>query len=134
MIARNVVEIILGAVLGVGLIVLFTGNIVSLLEPDTFGDAFEGAWWSLVTMLTVGYGDIVLQSPGGRFLEIGLIVMGIAVIAIVTGLVSYRVGYAMRTPIQCEGCWQRITSEFPYCPYCGKQSSHYHESQTSEPE
>lgn len=60
---------LLAAVLGtIGLISLLVGNLIFVVEPETFGNAFEGLWWSLVTMSTVGYGDIVPHTVMGKML------------------------------------------------------------------
>ena len=58
----------------------------ALLEPNYhFGDAL---WWSLVTVSTVGYGDIVPQTPEGRMLATPLIIVGIGVGGYIAGFMA----------------------------------------------
>lgn len=54
------------------------GFIVHLLEPSAFPSLFDGVWWAIVTISTVGYGDLVPESVPGRLLTILLIIAGIA--------------------------------------------------------
>lgn len=58
------------------LIILVFGEIISLVEPNEFPTTFDGIWWALVTVSTVGFGDYVPQTYVGR---------GIAMIMILAG-------------------------------------------------
>lgn len=65
---------------------------ISLVEPNIneYGDAI---WWSIVTMTTVGYGDISPETGLGRTLAVLLMLVGIGVIGMVTGsIASYLIG------------------------------------------
>ncbi len=116
---RDVVEILVVAVAAIGLVVLMAGNIVYFLEPQTVSNAFEGMWWSLVTMTTVGYGDIVPQTIFGQLLAALLMIMGIALFAMITAIVSYKLATTMKCPNHCPHCDRRVEAAFSYCPYCG---------------
>lgn len=50
-----------------------------MLEPGTVTTFGEAMWWSIVTMSTVGYGDISPVTPAGRGVAMGMIVVGIAI-------------------------------------------------------
>ena len=52
---------------------------------STFQDAF---WWTIVTITTVGYGDISPSSPAGRIIAVGLMFSGIGIVAALTGSIS----------------------------------------------
>lgn len=52
------------------------GTIIHFLEPTHFPTIFEGIWWAVVTISTVGYGDFVPSSGAGRFLGMVLILVG----------------------------------------------------------
>jgi len=102
---------------------VFSGNLAYMLEPETFGNAFIGTWWSLVTMSTVGYGDLVPHSPGGMMLGAVLILLGICVVAMMTAVIAVRVGRMVNMNKRCFGCEASISSEHNYCPHCGQDQS-----------
>jgi len=97
---------------------ILAGNVIYAIEPETFSSAFEGAWWGIVTMTTVGYGDVVPHSLAGRAIAVALMVVGICMFAAVTGIVSVKVARAVHHGVQCHACDKFIAPEFPYCPYC----------------
>jgi voltage-gated potassium channel len=53
-------------------------------------DLFDGIWWAMSTMTTVGYGDVYPMTTGGRLLAILLMMIGIGFVALVTGSVAER--------------------------------------------
>jgi len=111
---------LLFAVLGTTtLISVIIGNIIFIVEPSTFPNAFEGTWWSLVTMSTVGYGDYVPVSVVGKLLAAFLILIGICMFAMVTAVISVRVGRMVHMDTKCMECNTSISSEYRYCPFCG---------------
>ncbi|MBP3900718.1 MAG: ion transporter [Blautia sp.] len=57
-------------------------------QPDVFKNAFSGIWWSVSTLLTVGYGDIYPITGVGKFLAIIIAFLGVAAVAIPTGIIS----------------------------------------------
>ena len=57
-------------------------------QPENFKNAFSGIWWSMSTLLTVGYGDIYPVTVMGRFMAIVIAFMGVGVVAIPTGIIS----------------------------------------------
>ena len=57
-------------------------------QPTVFRNAFSGIWWSMSTLLTVGYGDIYPITPLGRVMAIGIAYLGVGVVAIPTGIIS----------------------------------------------
>jgi voltage-gated potassium channel len=69
-------------------VTIFTGGYsILVVEPDhpsieTFGDAL---WWSMVTVSTVGYGDIVPETPIGRVVAAMLIAVGLGVCGYIAG-------------------------------------------------
>ena len=77
---------ILGALI---FFVLIFGYVFYLTEPgvNTFGD---GIWWALVTVTTVGYGDITPSTTLGRFVASALMFLGLGLIATVTAIVSAK--------------------------------------------
>ncbi len=59
-----------------------------LAQPDKFKNAFSGVWWSVSTLLTVGYGDIYPVTTMGRVMAIITAFLGVGVVAIPTGIIS----------------------------------------------
>ncbi len=57
-------------------------------QPDVFKNAFSGIWWSVSTLLTVGYGDIYPITPLGKFMSILITFLGVLMVAIPTGIIS----------------------------------------------
>lgn len=57
-------------------------------QPTVFRNAFSGVWWSMSTLLTVGYGDIYPITPLGRIMAICIAYLGVGAVAIPTGIIS----------------------------------------------
>lgn len=57
-------------------------------QPEVFRNAFSGIWWSMSTLLTVGYGDIYPITAVGRLMAIFITFLGVGVVAIPTGIIS----------------------------------------------
>ena len=57
-------------------------------QPEVFQNAFSGIWWSVSTLLTVGYGDIYPITPLGKALGIVISFLGVGMVAIPTGIIS----------------------------------------------
>ncbi|WP_243015671.1 ion transporter [Dorea formicigenerans] len=57
-------------------------------QPTVFRNAFSGIWWSMSTLLTVGYGDIYPITTFGRIMAICIAYLGVGVVAIPTGIIS----------------------------------------------
>ncbi len=57
-------------------------------QPQAFKNAFSGLWWSMSTLLTVGYGDIYPITAIGRIMAIFIAFLGVGVVAIPTGIIS----------------------------------------------
>jgi voltage-gated potassium channel len=57
-------------------------------QPNVFQNAFSGVWWSVSTLLTVGYGDIYPVTVAGKILGIFISFLGVGMVAIPTGIIS----------------------------------------------
>ena len=65
--------------------------IISLVEsenPEGFNNVGNSLWWTIVTMTTVGYGDMAPQTFAGRIFAIIIMLTGISLIAMITGTIS----------------------------------------------
>jgi voltage-gated potassium channel len=75
------------------LIVLFLSavgiyNFEHEAQPETFGSIPDSLWWSAVTLTAVGYGDAVPITVGGRVFTFFVLVIGLGVVAVPTGLIA----------------------------------------------
>jgi len=70
-------------VLGIG-----TGLLAHLVDKKDFHTYGDGVWWAIVTLATVGYGDIVPTTPWGRVLGVVVIVTGVTFISFLTATVT----------------------------------------------
>lgn len=57
-------------------------------QPEVFSNAFSGIWWSVSTLLTVGYGDIYPITTLGKVFSIFITFLGVGMVAIPTGIIS----------------------------------------------
>lgn len=57
-------------------------------QPDQFKNAFSGIWWSVSTLLTVGYGDIYPVTVAGKVMAIIISFLGVGMVAVPTGIIS----------------------------------------------
>jgi voltage-gated potassium channel len=76
-------------------LVAVSGLLERLVEPETFTSIGLAYWWAAMTVTTVGYGDIVPHTVGGRVVAVALMLVGFSLIpllasAIVSVLVSKR--------------------------------------------
>jgi voltage-gated potassium channel len=63
-------------------------SIENKVQPDVFENAFSGIWWSVSTLLTVGYGDIYPITVVGKLMAIVISFLGVGLVAIPTGIIS----------------------------------------------
>ncbi|WP_113927338.1 potassium channel protein [Bacillus sp. P14.5] len=63
-------------------IVLFGTVSIHYLEPENFPTLFEGFWWTMTTLTTVGYGDYYPTTVSGRILGVFLFIFGIGIIGL----------------------------------------------------
>ena len=57
-------------------------------QPEVFVNAFSGIWWSVSTLLTIGYGDIYPVTDVGKIFSIFITFLGVGMVAIPTGIIS----------------------------------------------
>lgn len=57
-------------------------------QPEVFSNAFSGIWWSVSTLLTIGYGDIYPVTTMGKIFSIFITFLGVGMVAIPTGIIS----------------------------------------------
>lgn len=57
-------------------------------QPEVFASMFDGLWWAVATLTTVGYGDSYPITAGGRFFTFVILVIGLGIVALPSGIVA----------------------------------------------
>jgi voltage-gated potassium channel len=120
--SRYKITVFLAAVLT---IVLIVGALMYLIEGERngFTSIPTSVYWAIVTMTTVGYGDIAPKTVLGQFLASILMITGYGVIAVPTGIVTVELAHAARHGLKarvCGGCgWEDHDPDAGYCKFCG---------------
>lgn len=94
------------------------------LPESQFRDVPTSIYWAIVTMTTVGYGDIAPVTGIGRVLSAIVMLLGYTIMAVPTGIVSAQFIHDRRvTKIQqpkCPECGCPLPDDAHFCPHCGK--------------
>jgi len=122
--SRYKIVVFLGAVLS---LVTIMGTLMYLIEgPESgFTSVPRSIYWAIVTMTTVGYGDITPHSVLGQFLAAVVMILGYSIIAVPTGIFSAELiraarDVAGRSTQACPGCGtEGHDSDAVYCKRCG---------------
>ena len=105
-------------------LVVIVGSVMFLVEGPTngFTSIPISIYWAIVTLTTVGYGDISPQTPLGQFLSAVVMIMGFAIIAVPTGIVTSELSRADREQREgvCPNCGHGGHDlDAAFCKYCG---------------
>lgn len=105
-------------------VILISGTAMYLIEGPEHGftDIPTSMYWAVVTLTTVGYGDISPGTTLGRFLASILMISGYGVLAVPTGIVSVELAQAMRDVDNraCQGCGtDGHNPQAKFCRSCG---------------
>ena len=122
--SRNKIMVFLFAV---SLLVIIIGAIMYLIEGGSnegFSSIPRAVYWAIVTLTTVGYGDITPKTDIGQFLSALVMITGYAIIAVPTGIVTNEMlntGKKAITNTQvCRYCAREgHADDALYCKYCG---------------
>lgn len=57
-------------------------------QPEAFASIFHSLWWAVITLTTVGYGDIYPVTAGGRIFTFALLLIGLGVVSVPAGLMA----------------------------------------------
>lgn len=115
---------ILVFLLAVMSITIIFGTVMYLVEsPEAgFTSIPTSIYWAIVTLTTVGYGDIAPQTWFGQLLAAGIMILGYAMIAVPTGIVGAEMARAEHPGPECMTC--HATGHPPdarYCRRCGAE-------------
>ena len=105
-------------------IVMIVSSLMYLIEgPENgFTSIPQSMYWAIVTLTTVGYGDIVPQTTAGKMIAAALMILGYAVIAVPTGIVSAELVQAKQrvTTQVCPDCLaEGHDPDAVHCKFCG---------------
>ena len=99
----------------------------NLAQPENYKSIFHSMWWAVGTLTTVGYGDITPVTGLGKIIAAAIMLIGYAIIAVPTGIVSAEVIRESRPSkkkpdIECLKCGQSEHVPHPrYCNRCGER-------------
>ena len=108
-------------------VVCVIGTIVYVVEGPEHGfDSIpKSIYWAIVTLTTVGYGDISPETPFGQFLASVVMLLGYVIIAVPTGLISAEAANA-KNIAKCNNCHSDIEKGDIYCKHCGADQGNRH--------
>lgn len=97
-------------------LVIITSSFIYLAEheaqPDKFTDIPTSMWWAIVTLTTVGYGDVFPVTPMGKVFAAIIAILGIGMFALPTGILGASF---------VEEIDKMKAREKPCCPHCGEE-------------
>ncbi|WP_316748384.1 ion transporter [Pedobacter gandavensis] len=106
-------------------LVVVLGSIMYLVEnrENGFSNIPESIYWAIVTITTVGYGDISPVTPLGKFIASLIMLIGYAIIAVPTGIITTEMAVAARKKgfkhEVCPGCGREgHDDDAKFCKYC----------------
>jgi voltage-gated potassium channel len=105
------------------IVVVVMGTVMFVIEPPEAGFTSipMSIYWAIVTLTTVGYGDIAPVTALGQFLSAALMILGYAVIAVPTGIVSVEMAQTNGN-IVCSTCsHSEKDATSNYCRKCGNK-------------
>lgn len=108
------------------IIVVIMGTIMYLIEGETngFKSIPTSIYWAIVTLTTVGYGDISPVTPIGQFMASIIMILGYAIIAVPTGIITSEI--IKPTPVKntqvCHKClYDKHDDDAVFCKKCGEK-------------
>jgi voltage-gated potassium channel len=112
----------------IAVLVIIIGSIMYVIEGPAYGfkDIPTSIYWAVVTLTTVGYGDISPQTTLGQFFASVVMVLGYAIIAVPTGIMTVELSKASNktkttTTRVCKECMNEgHDADARFCKYCGE--------------
>ncbi len=109
------------------IIVVIVGSLMYLIEGEEHGFTSipRGIYWAIVTLTTVGYGDIAPQTSIGQALAALVMIMGYGIIAVPTGIVTAELSRETSRGITTQSCpacaAEGHDADAKFCKYCGER-------------
>ncbi|MEM9558895.1 MAG: ion transporter [Planctomycetota bacterium] len=112
----------------VTIVVLIASAVMHVVEGQSEDSPFDSMpdamYWSIITMTTVGYGDITPQTPIGKFVTASLVLVGYSLIIVPTGILSAEITGRRGAPTTqaCRHCMcQDHDADATFCKRCGER-------------
>lgn len=111
----------------VATLVLIIGAVMYLVEGEKngFTSIPQSIYWAVVTLTTVGYGDIAPHTVLGKFLASVVMIIGYGIIAVPTGIVTVALSGATQKKIVTQACPECAAeghdADAAFCKYCGSR-------------
>ncbi len=105
-------------------LVVILGSLMYLVEGEEHGFTSipRSIYWAIVTLTTVGYGDISPQTNLGQFLASVIMIMGYGIIAVPTGIVTAEIVSGQGNRLTCPRCDSSDhRADAVYCLHCGER-------------
>jgi len=108
------------------LLVIIIGSLMYIIEEDSpgFESIPNSIYWAVVTITTVGYGDVAPVTSLGKFLSVIVMLCGYSIIAVPTGILTSEMARAMRTGSRgrtCKRCGaDNHADDARYCRICAE--------------
>lgn len=105
--------------------VIIIGSLMYVVEDEASGftDIPTSIYWAIVTLTTVGYGDISPQTPVGKALASVVMILGYGIIAVPTGIVTVEMSRASSHQVSTQSCPECSAeghdADALHCKYCG---------------
>ena len=124
--SRPKITVFLFAVL---MVTIIMGTIMYLIESEDAGFTSipRSIYWAIVTLTTVGYGDIAPQTPLGQAIASMIMITGYAIIAVPTGIVTAEINKVNKKKIStntkaCMACAKEgHEDDAEFCKFCGEK-------------
>jgi len=107
------------------ILVTIFGSLIYLIEDpkDGYTSIPKSIYWSIVTLTTVGYGDISPKTSLGQALSALIMIIGYGIIAVPTGIVTVELAQAFGRKVSTQACLECSAeghdSDAKFCKYCG---------------
>lgn len=103
-------------------LVIILGTLMYVIEKkqSTFSSIPQSIYWAIVTITTVGYGDLVPSSSLGKFISSFVMLLGYAIIAVPTGIISTDL-YSEYKSLSCSKCGKKLDYDSNFCNRCGEK-------------
>lgn len=107
-------------------IVIFMGTIMYVVEGGEkgFTSIPQSIYWAIVTVTTVGYGDMVPHTTLGKFISSIAMIIGYGIIAVPTGIITVEMSRSAFKKIKCTVCHHDNELSANYCNNCGNKLLH----------
>lgn len=112
--------------LSILLLVIIMGSVMYVIEggQNGFNSIPQSIYWAVITITTVGYGDIVPVTVVGKFIASFMMVVGYSIIAVPTGIITVELSRTIREKKACPRCGTKVEQEGAmYCYKCGEKLS-----------